>query len=398
MAKLVGVVGKPNTGKSTFFNACTLASAQIANYPFTTVNANRGVGYARASCPCKEFGVECNPKNSACKNGTRLIPIEMIDVAGLVPGAHQGKGLGNQFLDDLRQADALINIVDAAGATDAEGTACKPGEHSPVDDVRFLQTELDLWFLGLLKKNWDTIARKIQFEKQDVQKSLAEKFSGLGITENHIVKAARDVGLDIKKPAEWSDEGLERFASSLRRTSKPILICANKCDLPEAEKGVKDLEEIGEWVVPASADAELGLRKAAEKGIIDYIPGDSDFNVIGNPEETQAKALEFMREAVLKRWGNTGVQQTLDRAVFEMLELIAVYPVEDENKYTDKSGNVLPDAHLVPKGTTARGLAYKIHTDLGEKFICGIDARTKRKLGADYELKDGDVIKISTSK
>lgn len=395
---LIGLTGKPNCGKSTMFNAATLANAPIASYPFTTIKPNRGVGYVKAKCPCKEFGVECNPNNSSCTNGTRFVPVELLDVAGLVPGAHEGKGLGNQFLDDLRQADALIHVVDAAGATDAEGKSCEPGAHDPVEDVKFLEEEIDLWFLGLINKDWPKITREIQQLKKEVHKELAERFSGLGIKEGYIVKAAKSADLDINAPAAWSDSDLRNFATELRKCSKVILICANKCDLPAAGKNLETLKSTENIVIPTSADSELALRRAAEKKLIEYTPGDSDFTINGELEEKFKNALEFIRENVLKKYGNTGVQQALDKAAFEALNLIVVYPVEDENKYADKHGNVLPDAFLVPRGTTTRELAYKVHTDIGENFICGIDARTKMKLSADHELKDGDVVKISSSK
>jgi len=398
MSKLIGLVGKPNCGKSTFFNAATMAGAEIANYPFTTIKANRGVGFVRVKCACKELGIECKPNHGSCHNGTRLVPIDLLDVAGLVKGAHEGKGLGNQFLDDLRQADALLHIIDAAGATDAEGKQCNPGEHDPVEDVAFLEEEIDLWFLSLLKKDWQKLAREIQQMKKDVAKELAERFSGLGVTEHMIIKAARDSELNIEDPAGWDEAGLLKFASKMRQISKPILLCANKCDIPEAEKNIKPLEDTGNFVVSTSADSELALRRAAEKNLIKYYPGNSDFEFGEGLSDEQKKGLEFIRETVLKKFNTTGVQQALDKAAFEMLGLIAVFPVEDEGKYTDKHGNVLPDVHLVQKGTTAKQLAYKIHTDIGDSFICGVDARTKMKLGADHALKNGDVVKIRCSK
>jgi|TARA_Y100000310_G_C20690985_1_gene822173 hypothetical protein len=398
MTRIIGLVGKPNCGKSTFFNASTMAGAEIANYPFTTIKANRGVGFVRVKCACKELGVECKPNHGSCHNGTRLVPIDLLDVAGLVKGAHEGKGLGNQFLDDLRQADALLHIIDSAGATDAEGKPCNPGEHNPVEDVAFLEEEIDLWFLSLLKKDWQKLTREIQQMKKDVAKGLAERFSGLGVTESMIIKAAKDSELNINEPANWDEAGLKQFATKMREISKPILLCANKCDIQEAEKNLKPLEETGNMTIPTSADSELALRRAAEKNLIKYYPGETDFTFEEGLSDEQKKGLTFIKGNVLKKFNGTGVQQALDKAAFEMLDLIAVFPVEDENKYTDKNGNPLPDVHLVPKGTTAKQLAYKIHTDIGDKFICGVNAKTKMKLGADHELKDGDVIKISCSK
>lgn len=383
MAKIVGIVGKPNCGKSTFFNAATLAHAEIANYPFTTIKPNRGVAYVKVSCPCKELNLKCSPKNSICKDGVRFIPIEMLDVAGLVPGAHMGKGLGNQFLDDLRQAHALIHIVDASGSTDENGKQCEAGTHNPLKDVKFLEQEIDLWFIELLGRDWQKMMREIDAGHKNAHKEVAKRLSGLNIEEKQVVLAMHEAGLS-----------LESFARAVRKIAKPIIVCANKCDLKESEKYFESLKQIG--AVPTSADSELALRRACEKGLVDYKPGSSDFVIKDSTEvtEEQKNALEIIRKNVLQKFGSTGVQQVINKAVFEILNLIVVYPVEDENKFMDKRGNVLPDAHLVPRGTTCRELAYRVHTEIGEKFICAIDARTKRRLGAEHALKENDIIRI----
>ncbi len=232
----MGVVGKPNVGKSTFFSAATLANVAIANYPFTTIKPNIGVGYVRSPCVCREFNVTDTPGNSTCVNGIRLIPVELVDCAGLVPGAWQGRGLGNQFLDEIRQADALIHIVDAAGSTDSEGKTCDPGTHNPVEDVKFLEHELDMWLLQIVKKEWDRTTRLVEGAKEDLSQILEEKLSGLGIRRDHITRARTKTGLNFEKPTSWSEDQLLMLISELRRYSKPLLIAANKMDVQPAEK------------------------------------------------------------------------------------------------------------------------------------------------------------------
>lgn len=395
----LGLVGKPNTGKTTFFNAATLAEAPVANYPFTTIDANVGVTYVRNRCPCNEFKVTCNPQNSMCIDGIRYVPVRIIDVAGLVEGAHMGRGLGNRFLDNLRMAAALIHVIDAAGSTDAEGKPCPPSTHDPMKDTGFLEVEIALWLRGLLAKDWPKFARRAKYEELDLVKVIAERLSGLGIKEKHVAIALKQAGVDRSNPDKWSDDDLLRFVSELRKASKPIMFAANKADLPEAEVNIEHLRKSGYLVVPTCSDAELLLRRASDKGLIKYEPGSDDFEVL-KPESItvqQLRALELTRK-LLKKWSSTGVQQVIEKAIYELLELIVVYPVEDENRLTDKKGNVLPDAFLVPKGTTAREFAYIIHTDLGETFIHAIDARTKRRVGEEYVLKDRDVIRIVAAK
>ena len=399
-SRLLGVIGKPNTGKSTFFSAATLAAAEIANYPFTTIKPNRGVGYVRTPCVHTEFKVQDNPNNSLCLDGVRLVPVELIDVAGLVPGAWEGRGLGNQFLDEIRRADALVHIVDASGGTDCEGKVCKPGEHDPLEDIQFLEKEITMWMAAMLKKDWAKVARTAETEKKGIYGPMEERLSGLGIKRSHIFEAVRKSALNADKPASWSDDDFMRFVDTLRRTSKPMLIVANKIDLPTAEANVERMKKLDYTVIPASAEAELALRRATEKKLIDYRPGDADFKIT-QPEKLspgQIKALEAIREKILLKNGVTGVQEAINTAYFKLLNMITVYPVEDVEHLANHNGKILPDAYLIPRGTTAHQFAYIIHTELGESFLYAIDARNKTRIGEDAVLKDRDVISIVSTR
>ncbi len=396
--RLAGVVGKTNVGKSTFFAAATLATVEIGNRPFVTLEPNVGIGYVRKKCVHVELGLpRCDPVNSLCIEGWRFIPVKLIDVPGLIPGAHRGRGLGNKFLDEIRQADALILVVDAAGATDPDGNPAPPGTSDPVEEVRLMEREIEEWMLSILKKDWDRFTMKVHVTGARAEEALAQRLSGLSITKTHVEKALKAAGLEEKPLQSWSEEDMRAFIRELRR-AKPTIIAANKADIPEAEDNIKRMmRELRDYiVVPTSAAAELALRRAARAGLIKYLPGDSDFEIIDEKRlnRKQLQALEYIRENVLKKWGSTGVQQVINKLFLNLLEMIVVYPVEDANRFTDSKGRILPDAYLVPKGTTARQLAYMIHTDLGKTFLYAIDARTKKRLSEDYVLKDNDVVKI----
>jgi len=373
------------------FSAMTLIDAEISNRIFTTIRPNVGVAYARAECPCKKLGVKCSPKNSKCVDGTRLVPIKLIDVAGLVPDAHKGRGLGNQFLSDIMEASAIIHVVDISGSTDSDGNPVPRGSHDPAEDIAFFKKEIDYWIVGILRKNWETIIRKSPHEK--FEDLVHRQLSGLGISRENIVQAMNKSPIS----ASSGENELLAFIEILRKTSKPIIIAANKIDVPGADDIYRRLK-MDEKNVACSAEAELALRRASQHGLVIYLPGSSDFEITNEMDEKHKNALNFIKDNVLKKYGSTGVQQLLDSAVFDLLGMIVVYPVEDEHKLTDKSGNILPDAHLIKKGSTALDLAFRVHEDIGKKFIAAVDARTGKHVSASYELKNGDIISIRAGK
>ncbi|ELZ84992.1 translation-associated GTPase [Haloferax elongans ATCC BAA-1513] len=388
----LALAGKPNAGKSTFYTAATLADVDVANYPFTTIDANRGVTHARTECPCLELDERCGN----CEDGVRYVPVELVDVAGLVPGAHEGRGLGNQFLDQLTNADAIINIVDASGGTNEEGEPVEVGTYDPVEEVDFIEAELEQWLAGIVHDNWETVVRKSRSPDFDLDDALTDLLTGVGASEHDIAAVLRDVEYP-PNPREWSDDDRLRLATAIRQRTKPIILVANKMDIAPTEN-LERLAETGKPVIPATADGELALRRATEAGLVTYHPGNEDFDLVGDVSSSQRNGLEQIRE-LMTTYGGTGMQEAINTAVYDLLDHITVYPVQNESKWTDGTGNVLPDAFLLPEGSTPRDLAYAVHSDIGDGYLHAVDAKSKRRIAEDHELSEGDVIKIvSTAK
>jgi hypothetical protein len=381
----IGLAGKPNSGKSTFFKAATLADVAIANYPFTTIEPNVGIAHVKTECVCRQLDVECE----RCIEGWRFIPVELIDVAGLVPDAHKGRGLGNEFLDTLRQAEAIIHVVDASGSTDPDGNEVGIGTHDPLNDIEFLKKELTMWIYGLLKKHWERITRRIQLEKALPHRLISEQLLGAGISEYHAKSALMAIHKDISK---YTDEDLRELSQVLMETSRKIVVAANKADIAPRDN-INRLLDLGDHVVATSGVFEYALRMAAKNGFISYIPGEKDFKILKKLNDRQAEVLDKIK-IFLDEFGSTGVQKVINKVVFEELSYIVVYPVEDENKYTDSNGQVLPDAFLLKEGATPRDLAAKVHTDLEKHFLYAVDAKTRMRVSEDYHLQHNDVIKI----
>ncbi|MBR9693000.1 redox-regulated ATPase YchF [Candidatus Woesearchaeota archaeon] len=396
---LVGIVGKPSCGKSTFFKAATLADIEIANYPFTTIKPNHAVGFVKVKDPAVEFGKKSDPRIGYVHGEWRFVAVDLIDVAGLVPGAHEGLGLGKEFLNDLNQADALIHVIDVSGSINEKGEDVEIGSYDPKDDVAFLEAELDHWYLDIMMKGWDKFVRQLVQEKRPFAVALEKQLSGLRVTEDMANKAIKVLSLDAEKPYEWSDEEKLSLARSLRQQSKPMMIAANKADKEGAWENYEALKEAfpDYHVIPCSAELELALKEAGKHAIIEYIPGEKEFTIKKEDlNEKQKQGLGFISDFLEQR-GSTGVQDVLNHAVFELLRYKPIFP-GGVGKLEDSDGNVIPDCFLMPPTTTALEFAFKLHTDFGKNFIKAINVRTKLPIGKDHVLAAGDIIEIMANK
>jgi len=384
----IGLVGKPNVGKSTLFSAITSNAAEIGNYPFTTLKPNTGVGLITTTCPEVELGKKCNPREGTCEGGIRKVPIEVIDVPGLIEGASSGKGMGNEFLENIKDADALLLVFDASGRTTMEGV---PSESTidPVREIEMVRSELYRWLSSKLSKDWERFAKKEDSSGEKIVKGLLKKTSSLGIGEKDVSRILSS-GVFPAKLTLWGESDFDDFARKVFEIVKPIVPVGNKVDAASEDTIIR-LRSLFPEIMFTSGGQELAISKAIENGIVEgrSIP----FKISGKATEAQRKGLAMV-EAVMGKEYYSSPQQILTKVVLSKLGLIFVYPVYDESHWTDKEGNVLPDCFLVPKGTTAIDLAFKVHTEIGNGFIKAIDCRKKRIIARDHELQDSDVISI----
>src|SRR3989344_1381346 len=347
---IISVAGKPSVGKSTMFKAATLAEVEIASHPFTTIKSHEGIAFIKLECVDKFFNTQCNPRYGYCINHNRFVPIKLYDIPGLIEDAHLGEGLGLEFLNDIREADALIHIIDISGSTDEKGNAVPPLSHDPLKDVRFLERELDFWYLSILKKGWDKFVKALRVDNLNIKQSLEKQLSGLKVTEEIIEHSIKKLKL-LHHPSEWNDDDLISLARELRKATKPMVIAANKIDVAGSEMYFEKLKnEFPDYkVIPCSADSEIALREAAKHKLINYIPGEDNFTIIDESKlsREQLNALNYIKNNVLKKHGSTGVQDVLNYAVFDLLKYIAIFP-GGVNKLQDSEGRVLPDCFLIP--------------------------------------------------
>lgn len=396
MAIKIGLIGKTNTGKTTFFNSATLSASEISTYPFTTTKPNTATGNAVSLCVHQELKIQDMPRNSKCINGWRYIPIELTDLPGLIKDAWQGKGLGNQFLSIAAQSDALLHVVDASGGIDSRGRISGTGDGDPISDFADIEEELIMWYHKILEGNREKISRAADLGA-DLAAAIAEIYQGIGVTITHVKDALAASGLAGNDYNLLEMRHGKEFVIHLRRISKPTLMVANKIDVECAGRNFARLRERYKDViiVPASADSELSLRRAEQKGLIRYSPVSEQFDIIDATRLTakQREALDFINSDIMGEYMRTGVQFAINIAVFKLLKMNCIYPVANEDM-TDGHGNVLPDLMLMRDGGTVMDLAREIHTDLVRGLLYAKDVRYNLRLPTDYQLRDRDVISL----
>ncbi|KAH7043750.1 P-loop containing nucleoside triphosphate hydrolase protein [Linnemannia elongata] len=403
---VIACVGKPSAGKSSFLNAVTDATAKVGNYPFTTIKPNNGIAYFPIECPCKRFDKTklCAPRYGRCIDGKRFVPIQILDVAGLVPGASEGQGLGNQFLDDLRHANALIHVVDVSGTTDANGK--ETVGYDPIGDIEWLRGEIHSWIFGNLNKRWSQIVRRHVAVKASTAETLHNQFSGYGATLSLVQKSLDRSG--VKEPMDtWEKETIIKIVDAFLDERFPTVIALNKIDLPDSDKNISKIMRKYDQnkIVLSSALAETFLRKLHKQKFIHYEEGTDNVQTKDDLPESDLKPLddklqnriEKVQDLVLYRYGSTGVQDVVLKAV-EILGLIPAFPVKSLTTFANTNGKgVFRDCVLLWPGTTVLEFADIVHPEIAKHYL-GAETIGNRKIGEDDVItKENNIICFKTS-
>ncbi len=353
MGLAAGIIGLPNVGKSTLLNALCQAKAQTANYPFCTIEKN--IGTAKVPDPIlDELQALLNPQEAVPAT------VEIVDIAGLVPGASKGAGLGNRFLSEIRQVDALVHVV---RCFDDENIAHTEGNTDPLRDVDLIETELALADLERLEKETDRTKRDFSPQGRKLHAVLERLFSELSSG-----RAIRDI--------PFSEEEAELIAPSDYLTGKPVLFVANVDDSGHFKDnaGYQALcQRFGSGkVLPVCARLEEECAELEPEERMEFL------SQLGFQEDALARLIE---------------------AIFRLLGLIRFYTFAN-NKLR---------AWEIPKGTTAEIAAGKIHSDMQTGFIRAeiiqlADLKKYPSLpelrrqglvrseGRDYQLQDGELV------
>ncbi|ETV95289.1 hypothetical protein H310_11190 [Aphanomyces invadans] len=406
MELVIGCVGKPSAGKSTFFNAVTDGKAKVGNFPFTTIEPNEGITYYTTECPCKSRGKSglCKPRYGQCVGGTRHIPVKLLDVAGLIPGASEGAGLGNKFLDDLRHAHVLMHIIDVSGTTNEKGETTIG--YNPLNDADWLTTEIHNWVFNNLWKRWGSIARRHSATQSTLRATFQGQLSGYGASVATILAMLNSMGDAVKEPCvltTWGEAEVHALVDAFLTQRFPTILVLNKADIGnDTDKNIERIVDKygGDRCFVASAASEVFLRNMHTKRHIMYEPGDMVYTTSDDDASLlpllpkMSARLDQVSDMVLFRYGSTGVRAAINAAV-ALSNMVVVYPVKSLKNLTTVEGDVFGHAILVRAGTTVREVAYVLSPVVGANYLYA-EGEDGRRLSEDDAVSMNLIVKFTT--